>query len=349
MITVFKQQSISPHRFILSSLSLCVLSLCFLLSAHVEAANRKVNITIGTGGTAGVYYPAGMSLCKFINKNEGRHGIHCTAQTTAGSVENAQKVRTGAFDFAIVQSDVQYYALKGYGPFKKKGPDTKLRSVLSLYPEPFTIIARTDSGIRVLDDLMGKRVNIGNPGSGQRTSMELVMHAKGWKKEAFASAMELTSDEQSAALCTNEIDAMVMTVGHPNPDIKKTLTTCNAILINVDGPVVEHLVKTYPYYSAMSIPGRAYPGSSLSTRTFGVTATLVASAKTPDRVVKELLQALFNNFTDFKFSHPAFFSLVPTEMNEKGLTAPMHTAAKDYFQRAADLTKLLNVKPPPGR
>lgn len=308
-----------------------------------------MNITIGTGGVSGVYYPTGVKLCELINTNEGRHGIHCSTKSTAGSVANAQQIRAGAYDFGIVQSDVQFYALKGYGPFKQQGPDHKLRAVISLHPEPFTLIARADANIRSLDDLVGKRVNIGNPGSGQRTSMDLVMRAKGWTKGAFALTTELPSDEQSAALCANEIDAIVMTVGHPNPDIKKDLMTCGAVLVNVDGPAIQRLIKKYPYYSQMLIPGRAYPGSSLSTRTFGVSATLVTSSDTPERVVNELLQALFNNFTDFKFSHPALFSLVPADMQKNGLTAPLHVGSKNYFKRAADLSKLLKIKPPPGK
>jgi len=346
---VVHQKSIAHRRNVLSGLVCSVLSLCFLAPAQGLAANEKMNITIGTGGVSGVYYPTGQKLCEFINTKEGRHGIHCTAESSAGSVANAQQIRAGAYDFGIVQSDVQFYALKGYGPFKQQGPDRKLRAVISLHPEPFTLIARADAHIRSLDDLVGKRVNIGNPGSGQRTSMDLVMRAKGWTKATFASTTELSSDAQSAALCANEIDAIVMTVGHPNPDIKKDLMTCDAVLVNVDGPAIEHLIKKYPYYSKMIIPGRAYPGSSLSTRTFGVSATLVTSSDTPERVVKELLQALFNNFTDFKFSHPALFTLVPADMKKNGLTAPLHDGSKNYFKKAADLSKLLKIKPPPGK
>lgn len=342
-------QSPLRRRTLLSGFAYGVLSLCFLAPTQGLAGNSKTNITIGTGGVTGVYHPAGEMICNLINKKEHKHGIHCTAQSTAGSVVNAQLIRTGALDFALVQSDVQFYALKGYGPFKQKGPDSKLRAVISLHPEPFTVIARADAGIRTFDHLKGKRVNIGNPGSGQRTSMNLVMHAKGWTKATFASASELPSHEQSAALCANKIDAMVITVGHPNPEIKQTLASCNAVLVNVDGPAIEKLIKKYPYYSKMVIPGRAYPGSSLSTRTFGVNATLVTSTNTPKRVVKEMLQALFNNFTNFKFSHPAFFGLVPTDMSKVGLTAPLHVGSQNYFQKAADLSKLLKIKPPPGK
>jgi len=346
---VIHKKPIAPRRNVLSGLVCSVLSLSVLAPTHGLAANAKINITIGTGGASGVYYPTGVKLCELINNKQGRHGIHCTAESSAGSVANAQHIRAGTYDFGIVQSDVQFYAFKGYGPFKQNGPDPKLRAVISLHPEPFTLIARADAHIRSLDDLIGKRVNIGNPGSGQRTSMDLVMHAKGWTKDTFASTTELPSDAQSAALCAHEIDAMVMTVGHPNSEIKKTLTTCDAVLVSVDGPAIEQLIKKYPYYSQMVIPGRAYPGSSLSTRTFGVSATLVTSSDMPARVVKELLQALFNNFTDFKFSHPAFFTLVPADMKEKGLTAPLHKGSKDYFKRAADLSKLLKIKPPPGK
>lgn len=107
-----------------------------------------------------------------------KHGIGCSTISTGGSVDNVNKIRSGELNFGVVQSDVQYFAVMGFGPFKDVGPNSKLRSILSFHAEPFTIVARAGAGIRSIDDLKGKRVNIGNPGSGQRTSMDLVMHLR---------------------------------------------------------------------------------------------------------------------------------------------------------------------------
>jgi len=307
------------------------------------------NITIGTGSTSGVYYPVGKAICKFINQRQDKHGIHCSVAITSGSVDNINRLRDGTIDFAIAQSDVQFYATKGYGPFQGKGPYSGLNAVLSLHPESFTVLARATAGIRTFDDLKGKRVNIGPPGSGQRTGVDLMMHAKGWTEKDFALTSELSPAEQSSALCGGDVDAVVFTVGHPNASIKETAQMCDTVLVQVFGPAVKLLTEKFPYFTPVTIPGKMYPGSPLDTKTFGVTATLVTDSKVPDKVVYTLIEGLFNNFTDFKFSAAALFSLQPNDMSKSGLTAPMHAGADKYFQEMQDLSTLLQVKPAPHR
>lgn len=330
-------------------LAVLVLSLSAPLIFPGPSSATDTKIIIGTGSVAGVYYPAGIAICRAINKRVAEHKMLCAPKSTDGSVFNVDNIRSGDLNFGVVQSDVQYYAIKGFGPFKDKGPDRKLRAVFSLHSEPFTVLARADSGIRKFDDLKGKRVNIGNLGSGQRTSMDLVMIAKGWTKDDFASVMELHAEEQAKALCDDKIDAMVFTVGHPNASIKEASTSCNTVLVDVTGPAIVNLIKKYPYYSAVTIPGGLYKGSPHRTRTFGVTATVVTSSDTPDKVVHDLAQDVFENLVDFKFSHPAFFSLVPDTMVGKGQTAPLHPGAMLYYQEAGDLSHLLDVKRAPRR
>ena len=185
-----------------------------MVSAPVIAADQYV--TIGTGGVTGVYYPTGGSICRLVNKDRASHGVRCTVESTGGSVYNINTIRAGELDLGVAQSDWQYHAYNGTSKFADAGAFTDLRAVFSVHPEPFTVVARADSGIRDLMDLKGKRVNIGNPGSGQRGTMEVLMEALGWDKSTFALASELKSSEQSKALCDNKIDAMVFTVGHPS-------------------------------------------------------------------------------------------------------------------------------------
>jgi len=301
-------------------------------------------ISIGTGPRDGVNKAAGVALCKFINQKKTRHGFQCRAQNTVGSTASIKNIRAGLLTFGIVQSDIQFYALKGYGPFRDLGPDPKLRAVLSLHPEPFTVVVRQGSDILKFDDLVGKRIDIGTPGSGQRTTMKVIMRAKGWTRDSFAKVSGLPSAQQSAALCNNQIDAVVRTVGHPNSALKETTNACDVRLLNVSGPEIDRLIKKYPYYSTMTIPAGTYKDTPSKVRTFGVTATLVTSSDTPDKVVEEMVQSLFNQFSNFKFSHPAFFTLMPAEMGKKGLTAPLHASARLYFDRAENLSKLLDVK-----
>ena len=178
-------------------------------------------VTIGTGGVTGVYYPTGGAICRLVNKTRSEHGIRCSVESTGGSVYNLNTIRAGELDMGVAQSDWQYHAYNGTSKFEDQGPNKDLRAVFSVHPEPFTVVARADSGIKNFQDIKGKRVNIGNPGSGQRGTMEVVMDAMGIKLEDLKLASELKAAEQASALCDNKIDAMVYVVGHPNGSIQK--------------------------------------------------------------------------------------------------------------------------------
>ena len=130
-------------------------------------------VTIGTGGVTGVYYPTGGSICRLVNKDKATHLVRCTVESTGGSVYNINTIRAGELDLGVAQSDWQYHAYNGTSKFADAGAFTGLRAVFSVHPEPFTVVARADSGIRNLEALKGKRVNIGNPGAGPRGTMEV--------------------------------------------------------------------------------------------------------------------------------------------------------------------------------
>jgi TRAP transporter TAXI family solute receptor len=306
-----------------------------LLAADLASAQDQKFITIGTGGVTGVYYPAGGAICRLVNSGRKEHGIRCSVESTGGSVYNINTMRQGELDFGVVQSDVQYNALKGQGQeFEGQGPFDGLRAVFALHPEPFTVVTRADSGIASFEDLKGKRVNVGNPGSGQRSTMEVLMNAKGWTMDDFALASELKSAEQSQALSDNNVDAIVFTVGHPNGSIQEATTTTDAQLVPVSGAEVDQLVEDNPYYSKATIPGGMYRGSADDVETFGVRATLVSSADVPDEVVYQVVKAVFENFDEFKKLHPAFATLEKEEIVTGGLSAPLHPGAEKYFKEA---------------
>ena len=178
------------------------------LSGTAARAADEGFFSIGTGGVTGVYYPAGGAICRLVNKEKAAHGLTCTVESTGGSLYNLNALRSGEIEFGVAQSDWQYHALNGTSKFADEGPMTDLRSVFSLYAEPFTVLARADAGIETFADLKGKRVNIGNPGSGQRATMQVVMDAYGWTLQDFAFASELKSAEQAQALCDNKVDAI---------------------------------------------------------------------------------------------------------------------------------------------
>jgi hypothetical protein len=303
------------------------------LSGITHAAEQRF-VTIGTGGVTGVYYPTGGAICRLVNKSRKQHGIRCSVESTGGSVYNLNAIRNGELDMGVAQSDWQFHAYQGSSKFKDAGPNEKLRAVFSVHPEPFTVVARADAGIKSFDDLKGKRVNVGNPGSGQRGTMEVVMTAKGWTMSDFQLASELKSSEQSKALCDNKIDAMVFTVGHPSGSIKEATTTCDTVLVNVAGPVIDKLVTERDYYRTAVIPGGMYSGNENDTQTFGVGATFVTSSDVPEEVIYNVVKAVFENFDTFRKLHPAFANLNKSEMIKDGLSAPLHDGAVRYYKES---------------
>jgi TRAP transporter TAXI family solute receptor len=307
-----------------------------LASAMAVAPAVQANsfITIGTGGVTGVYYPTGGAICRLVNKGRKNHGVRCSVESTGGSVYNINTIRAGDLDMGVAQSDWQYHAYNGSSKFKDAGPFKGLRAVFSVHPEPFTVVARADAGIKNFTDLKGKRVNIGNPGSGQRGTMEVLMNALGWSKSTFSLASELKSSEQSAALCDNKIDAMVFTVGHPSGSIKEATTTCDTVLVNVTGAAVDKLVADNDFYRKATIPGGMYRGNPDDTQTFGVGATFVSSTKADANTVYHVVKSVFENFDDFRKLHPAFNNLKKNEMVKDGLSAPLHDGAAKYYKEA---------------
>jgi len=291
-------------------------------------------VTIGTGGVTGVYYPTGGAICRLVNKERKSHGIRCSVESTGGSVYNLNTIRAGELDMGVAQSDWQYHAYNGTSKFKDQGANKKLRAVFSVHPEPFTVVARADSGIKNFSDLKGKRVNIGNPGSGQRGTMEVVMNAMGWSKSDFSLASELKAAEQSKALCDNKIDAMVYVVGHPNGSIKEATTSCDTVLVSVNGPAIKKLIKENDYYRSATIPGGMYNGNSSDVDTFGVGATFVSSTNVSDKTIYHVVKAVFENFDGFRKLHPAFNHLDKKQMVKDGLSAPLHSGAKRYYKEA---------------
>lgn len=314
-----------------------------LAAAAGSASAAKVEqqfVSIGTGGVTGVYYPTGGAICRLVNKGRKDHGVRCSVESTGGSVYNLNTIRSGDLDMGIVQSDWQYHAWNGSSAeFESRGKDQKLRAVFSIHPEAFTIVARKDANVTEFEQLKGKRVNIGNPGSGQRGTMEQLMKVYGWTNDTFSLTSELKSAEQAKALCDNKIDAFVFTAGHPSGSLKEATSSCDTVLVNVTGPKVDQLIAEMPYYRPATIPGGMYQGNDKDVKTFGVAATFVASTDMTDETVYQITKSVFEDLNTFKKLHPAFGTLQKEEMIKDGLSAPLHNGAKRYYEEAGLLSQ----------
>ncbi|MGI9525017.1 MAG: TAXI family TRAP transporter solute-binding subunit [Hyphomicrobiaceae bacterium] len=315
-----------------NGIKLCFIVSCVLAASAIAALSADRTIRIGTGGKTGVYYPSGGAICRLVNRGRKKHGIRCTVESTGGSVYNLKAIRAGEMDFGVAQSDWQFHSFKGSSKFAENGPFQDLRAVFSLHPEPFTVVARAGTGIKSFDDLKGKRVNIGNPGSGQRATMDVLLSAKGWTTSDFQLVTEFKSTEQARALCANKIDAMVFVVGHPSGSIKEATTLCDTVLVNVTGPVIDSLISENPYYRSATIPGGMYKGNVADTKTFGVGATLVTSSRVPEDVVYAVVASVFNKMRRFRRLHPALKILKEQEMVKDGLSAPLHDGAIKFYK-----------------
>ncbi|MGK7752559.1 MULTISPECIES: TAXI family TRAP transporter solute-binding subunit [unclassified Roseovarius] len=310
----------------------------YLLGAFAAAgiaisapASAQEFISIGTGGVTGVYYPTGGAICRLVNKSRKDHGIRCAVESTGGSVYNINTIKAGELEFGVAQSDWQYHAYNGTSTFSDN-PFPEIRSVFSVHPEPFTLIARSDAGIESFEDLKGKRFNVGNAGSGLRATTEVLMAEYGMTMDDFALATEYKGSEMSQQLCDGNIDAMVYVVGHPAAAIQEAATTCDVTLVNVTGDVIDKLIDENPYYRTATVPGGMYAGNDEDVTTFGVGATLVTSADVSEDTVYVLAKAVMENIDDFRQLHPAFANLEPAEMVQDALSAPLHAGAEKAYK-----------------
>jgi len=299
-------------------------------AASANAADQQF-VSIGTGGVTGVYYPTGGAICRLVNKKRKEHGIRCSAESTGGSIYNINTIRANELEFGVAQSDWQYHAYNGTSKFKDKGKFEKLRAVFSVHPEPVTVIARDDSKINNISDAKGKRLNIGNPGSGTLGTWDVMEAALGWKRTDLALAAGMKSAETGAAMCDGKIDAYFWLVGHPSALTQESLASCASHLVNVTGPAIDKLIADKPYYRNATIPAGMYNNKE-DVKTFGVGATFVTSSDVPEEVVYQVVKAVFENLDQFKKLHPAFANLKAEEMIKDGLSAPLHDGAVKYYK-----------------
>jgi len=261
-------------------LTVFIVSIVFF-SDYSFAAKRRF-MTIGTGGITGVYYPSGGAICRLVNRGRKTHGIRCSVESTGGSIYNVNAIRNNELDIGFAQSDWVHHAVNGTSVFKRIGKFENLRTIFVLHSEAFTVVARKDANIKEFGDLEGKRVSIGNPGSGQRATMQALMEAKGWTKKTFKLAAALKASEQSQALCDNKIDAMVYSVGHPNGSIQEASSTCETTIVRADDSQIEALINSTPYYEHTIIPGGMYgSGDPVVSIVLDETSTATVKTKKP--------------------------------------------------------------------
>jgi uncharacterized protein len=301
-------------------------------SGLAAAATAPRTLYMATAPVVGVYFPVGGAICAVVNRERAESGLRCEVESTEGSLQNLQALRNGEADLAIVQSDWQYYAVKGLGPFKQQGPYAMLRALFVVHGEPVTLVVRRGAGIASLADLKGKRVNVGPKGTGQRVLADALIQALGWKERDFASLSAIDANLQTKALCDGQIDAFLMPMSHPNGAVEEAAMRCGAQLVSVDGAAVDRLLADKPYLARDTIPAGTYPGNPAAIAGFGPRATLLASTAMPDQVAYDIVKAVFESFDQFRAMYPSLRTLTPAEMIGPGNTAPLHDGARRYYR-----------------
>jgi len=306
-----------------------------LMSSPLRAEERFV--TIGSGDTTGVYYPVGATIAGLVNAKRAEHGIRATVESTRGSIFNLNAISSGYLELGLAQSDKQFQAVMGMNEWSAKGPQNDLRSLFSLHHETVNLVAAVDSGIKSLADLKGKRVNVGNPRSGQHQNALDALRAAGLVPGTDLVIETSFATEAPRLLQDGRIDAFFCTLGHPSGTLKEAVTGARKVrFIPITGPGIDKLVAQNAYYIRTKVPvarhyAEAEGGADIET--FGLVATLNASARVPEEAVYQLTKAVFDNFDRFREGHPALQDLRREHMLT-GLAAPIHPGALRYFREA---------------
>lgn len=293
-------------------------------------AQEQRYFLIGTAALSGVYYPTGGAICRLVNAAQTE--IRCAVEPTDGSVANIAAMQDGELDFAVVQSDVQAAALQGTGVFSGVPAYDGLRAVFSIYPEPLHVMVHAQGGLSRVGDMAGKRINIGNVGSGTRIPAQLLLNGAGLEADDLGLAAALPPFEQAGALCGGRIDAAIWVAGLPNAAAMDAMSRCEVKLMDLSGEARDRILAQNPAYVAATIPGATYPGNPVDVATWGPVATLVTDAATPDAIVSMLVSAVFDGIDAFRGLHPALGDLNVEDMVTHGLSAPLHPAARAYYE-----------------
>ena len=307
---------------------------CFVLAflAVSCAKEEEPSYVVGTGGPAGNYHSVGLALRNVLADIPATSELRFDVKTSPGSVSNINAIARGEIQFGIAQTDHQYQAVNGLDEWRDNGPQTELRAIFSLYADSVTLVAGADTDIRSMEDLKGKRVDIGAPGSGTRSNAIDVLRAAGidWQKDIEVSQANL--DDRLAMFMRGRIDAFFYTVGHPNTEIKfATFSVRGARIIPLNN--TDDLIDSSPFYSRALIPSGTYPNANNDgdIKTIGVYATLLTSAQVSEDVVYAITKAVFEN-AESSTELRSLLSAPLSDQFSKNLTAPIHPGAAKYYR-----------------
>ncbi len=289
-------------------------------------SNAKKDYILATGGTGGTYYPFGGAIANIWNTKI--ENMNVTAQATGASAENLRLINKGEAEYAIVQNDVMDYAYNGTDLFEGE----KLENIMTigtLYPEVVQIAVSKDSGIKSVADFRGKRISVGDAGSGVEFNAKQIMEGYGLTFDDIKKS-NLSFKESAEGIQNGTLDGCFITAGVPNAALQELAFTAGLTLVPVDGEAAKKICEKYGYYTLTTIPGGTYKGTDSDTQALAIKATLAVSAKLDEETVYEMTKALFENLSDLATAH-AKGKEVSAQSAVTGVSVPFHPGAKRYF------------------
>ena len=303
--------------------------LCVLLPGTTYAFDKFV--ALGTASTRGTYYPVGQTLCKFINAGRLEHRIRCVAYSTGGSVYNIQALTFGELDIAITRADLAYKAFKGLGQFADLGANKDLRTVSNLYDTPVIITVHKDSGIKTFDDFKGKRINIGNRGSGKRTIADHFFRILGWNNKLFASVTELGTTGMAKAFCDKKIDIMIEAIGLPAKLYDRVTQKCGGVFIDIPESLIAKYTKQNRFFVRSKLSKSLNPHATRDVNTVTAKVVLMTLNRIAPKTINVVAKAIFADLKSFQKSQKALSLSSHHTMLRQGIQVPFHAGAKQYY------------------
>jgi hypothetical protein len=292
-------------------------------------ALAQQQLSIATGGTGGVYYPMGGGLAEVINGK--LEGYSATAEVTGASVENMGLIATGDADLALALADTVEQAYSGTGRFEGQQLEM-IRGLASMYANMVQIVVAADSGIESLEDLKGKRVSVGAPGSGTEVNALAVLNANGITYDDI-DEQRLNFNESADALANGDIVAGFWSVGAPTSSILNLATTNDIRILELSEEEIANAREANPIFAETTLAGGTYEGADEDVAVLGVPNVLVVSSEMDEELAYQITKTMFENVADLQAVHPAANETTP-EFTMNATPVPLHPGAIRYYEEA---------------
>jgi TRAP transporter TAXI family solute receptor len=304
----------------------------FLLNFTIDAkAEGNRVIKIATGNKKALAYPILSSMCNLFNQKNLDKKLSCQVVETGGSEDNLSGLISKKYEAGVLKADMEYNAYNGIGTYFGK-PYRELRTMFGLYNEYLTIVVKNNSSISGLKDFKNKRIYIGNKGSGSRTMVDKLFAATGWKDQDFKELHEEQADKIYDLFCSNQIDAAIYLVGHPNSIFTKTLKECDTKLISFSRKEIENYIDLFRYIVPSVIKKRTYVNQNYDVQTIASQLLLATSSDVDEKIIYDFVKTISENYKELQNRNPALRGA--SLFSSESAIIPLHRGSARYYENS---------------